>query len=227
MRGLRILLTLFLGVAAPAAMAATDAAKVCDAVAAVAAQEAGLPPAMLLALTRTETGRARGGKLTPWPWTVNMEGVGRWFEDRDAALAYARKHHARGARSFDVGCFQINYRWHGEAFSSIESMFDPNENALYAARFLSKLYDEFGNWETAAGAYHSRTKQFADRYKARFRQIRAGIDQDEPSEGRQEHVRTSGRGPGSLINSDPNGHSMPGSLVSLPDSRSAALIVLD
>ncbi len=172
MRSFFILLSIAIGVAAPSALAATDPATVCDAVADVAAREAGLPPAMLRALTRTETGRARGGRLAPWPWTVNMEGIGKWFDDRDEALAYARKHHARGATSFDVGCFQINYRWHHKAFASVEAMFDPLENARYAAKYLLELKAEGGGWDTAVGRYHSRTPTRAQKYVARFKRIR-------------------------------------------------------
>ena len=172
MRRLILLMCVALGAGAPPASAATDPSAVCDAVAEVAAREAGLPPAMLRALTRTETGRARGGRLTPWPWTVNMEGIGKWFDDRDEALAYARKHHARGARSFDVGCFQINYRWHHKAFASVEAMFDPLENARYAAKYLLELKAEGGGWDTAVGRYHSRTPTRAEKYVARFKRIR-------------------------------------------------------
>ncbi|WP_410901574.1 transglycosylase SLT domain-containing protein [Rhodovulum sp. FJ3] len=102
-----------------------------------------------------------------------MEGAGKWFDDVDQALAYVERHHSAGARSFDVGCFQLNYKWHGQHFSSIPDMFDPRENALYAAGFLRDLYGEMGDWEKAAGAYHSRTKKYADRYKKRFRSLRA------------------------------------------------------
>ena len=173
---LRIILVLlaFIASAAPA-RATTDPAAVCDAVADVAAREAGLPPSMLQALTRTETGRARAGRLTPWPWTVNMEGAGHWFDDRDAAMAFARKHHARGATSFDVGCFQINYRWHHKAFASVEAMFDPLENARYAARYLLELKAEGGGWERAIGHYHSRTPTRAQKYVARFNRIRSKL----------------------------------------------------
>ena len=85
-----------------------------------------------------------------------MKGTGLWFETEDAARAYVYEHFKRGARSFDVGCFQINYKWHHEAFASIEQMFDPMANALYAARFLGALKAEKGSWVEAAGAYHSR-----------------------------------------------------------------------
>jgi len=104
-----------------------------------------------------------------------MEGRGVWFDSFEEARDYVAKHHARGARSYDVGCFQINFRWHGQHFSSLEEMFDPEANAAYAARFLSELYSEFGDWSRAAGAYHSRTPTFAGKYRVRFDRIRARL----------------------------------------------------
>ena len=152
-----------------------EVAAICERAAEVASAESGVPLDVLRAIFLTETGRRIGGQMQPWPWTVNMEGAGQWFDDRDAALEYVRRHMQRGARSFDVGCFQINYRWHGKAFSSVEEMFDPLLNARYAARFLSELYGEFGNWTRAAGAYHSRTPEFARRYEARFQRFREAM----------------------------------------------------
>lgn len=147
----------------------------CDEAAALAARETSVPLDVLLAVTRTETGRSDGGALVPWPWTVNMEGAGRWFATEDEARAYVFLNFKRGARSFDVGCFQINYKWHGQAFRSIDEMFDPVRNALYAAGFLADLHAELGDWTKAAGAYHSRTKKYADRYEARFDRIRETV----------------------------------------------------
>jgi hypothetical protein len=135
---------------------------------------------VLRALTRTETGRARGGKLEPWPWTVNVEGAGRWFDTRAEAEGFIAREQARGARSFDVGCFQINHRWHGEAFASVSQMFDPRANADYAARFMAGLHAETGDWSRAAGFYHSRTPEFFGRDRARFEKIMASAGPDEP-----------------------------------------------
>jgi hypothetical protein len=104
-----------------------------------------------------------------------MEGKGAWFDTYEEARDYVAQQHARGARSYDVGCFQINYRWHGQHFASVEQMFDPDANAAYAARFLSELYAELGDWSRAAGAYHSRTPTFAGRYRERFDRIRARL----------------------------------------------------
>lgn len=152
------------------------APEICQRAAAIAAERSGVPVQVLRAISLTETGRRRDGRLAPWPWTVNMEGKGVWFDTRAEAEAYVEKNHARGARSYDVGCFQVNYRWHGQHFTSNLAMFDPVDNAMYAARFLSDLYAELGDWSRAAGAYHSRTPVFATKYRRRFDQILAGLD---------------------------------------------------
>ncbi len=165
---------------ADSAAAQADLPKICEDAAIHASVQTGVPLSVLKAISLNETGRRHGGVIRPWPWTVNMEGKGVWFESRDAALAYVYKHFKRGARSFDLGCFQINYKWHGKAFNSIEEMFDPGKNALYAARFLLDLYGEKGNWSAAAGAYHSRTEKYASRYRKRFERFRlafAGEDE--------------------------------------------------
>ncbi|SIS65395.1 transglycosylase SLT domain-containing protein [Phaeovulum vinaykumarii] len=155
-----------------AARAAPDLPAICERVAEMASAQTGVPVSVLKAISLTETGRRHNGAFRPWPWTVNMEGKGVWFDTEDDARAYVYKEYKRGARSFDVGCFQINFKWHGHEFSSIDEMFDPLKNALYAGRFLRDLYAETGSWTKAAGAYHSRTPKHANRYAARFEQLR-------------------------------------------------------
>ncbi len=167
-----------------AAATAPDISYICDQAAAAAAAETGVPLAVLKAISLNETGRRIKGRMRPWPWTVNMEGKGVWFQSEDAARAYVYKHYKRGARSFDVGCFQINYKWHGRAFASIEEMFEPMANALYAARFLQELYQEKGDWSTAAGAYHSRTPKYANRYRKRFDAFRLALAEQEEQQPR-------------------------------------------
>jgi soluble lytic murein transglycosylase-like protein len=167
---------LFVGIVpAPAFAASPQVSALCDLAARRAARDQGVPLDVLRAITRTETGRGGKQGLQPWPWTVNMEGAGKWFQTEDEARAYVFSHFKRGARSFDVGCFQINFKWHGQAFDSIDQMFDPVANAQYAARFLRDLHNEFGDWSKAAGAYHSRTPTYANRYTARFDRVRAQL----------------------------------------------------
>lgn len=187
--------------------------EVCDLAALLAARTHGVPHDVLRAVTRTETGRNRDGGLQPWPWTVNMEGTGRWFETRAEAYQYVQARYASGARSFDLGCFQINHRWHSQHFVSIDEMFDPVANADYAARFLSALFDETGDWSRAAAAYHSRTPRFANRYRARFDRIRAELDSFE--DGISDGIA----GPAPLI---AQGETRLGSLVPLAGARATA-----
>ncbi|MBE0413790.1 MAG: lytic transglycosylase domain-containing protein [Yoonia sp.] len=133
-----------------------------------AAARFAVPPAVLLAITQTETGRNDGGNIRPWPWTLNINGKGYWLDGRADALAMARAQIAAGRTSIDLGCFQINFRWHGQNFNSLDEMLDPDVSAAYAAQFLRKLYSETGNWSAAAGAYHSRSPAQAANYRKRF-----------------------------------------------------------
>ena len=154
----------------PGAGAGADPSAICDRAAERASAATGVPLPVLQAIALTETGRRHAGAFRPWPWTTHAAGEGRWFDSRAAAEAHVRSLLAQGRRSIDIGCFQVNFRWHGTAFASAEAMFDPEANALYAARFLAGLQEELGSWEAAAGAYHSRTPALAARYTERFRQ---------------------------------------------------------
>ena len=214
----------------PAESATND---VCDQAASQAAAETGVPISVLWSITRTETGRARAGNLEPWPWTVNMEGNGHWFASMGDARDFVSRHFRRGARSFDVGCFQINYKWHGASFRSIDHMFDPLENARYAAVFLLRLYRESGDWSEAAGAYHSRTPEYANRYRARFDRIRKNhiAQPGSPAKRPDRQSQFAAASPKSRQNTYPllthNGSSTSnGSLVPLQRSSARALITI-
>lgn len=131
-----------------AAVAARDT---CTQAARLAAAESGVPADILLAITLVET--RRDG--TPWPWTLNHDGRGHWFPSAADAEDAASRILAAGGMA-DIGCFQLNSRWHGAAFASVDQMLDPFENALYAARYLRRLHGETGDWSAAIAAYHSR-----------------------------------------------------------------------
>ncbi|MFC0813490.1 hypothetical protein ACFHYO_15420 [Paracoccus panacisoli] len=175
----RVMVILMLVLAPWAARAAVDPADqpaaVCEWAALTAAAEVGVPPDILATLTLTETGRRRAGVVRPWAWSVNAEGAGSWFDDPAEALAFAQDRIDQGRLNLDIGCFQLNYRWHGENFPSVVEMFDPLENARYAARFVRDLYAETGDWRRAAGAFHSRTAVNATKYLARFDELRAAF----------------------------------------------------
>jgi hypothetical protein len=178
LRLLRLLAALALcAPALPLPAAADDEAHaaLCERAIVTGARRGGVPVEVLHAIALTETGRNLGGRLRPSPWAINREGQGHWFRSHDEALAFARASIAAGRPSFDVGCVQINYRWHGRAFPSIEAMLDPEWTATYAAQFLRTLYEERGSWSAAAGAYHSLTPELANTYRTRFDRILAGL----------------------------------------------------
>ena len=155
----------------PALSRATNPAQLCTNAAQRAATAHQVPFSVLQTIALVETGRNRGGTVQPWPWAIHADGKGHWFDHRAAAVARAQDSINAGRRNVDLGCFQINYHWHGHRFASLDDMIDPARNADYAARLLAGHKARLGSWELAAGAYHSATPAFADRYMARFRSL--------------------------------------------------------
>jgi hypothetical protein len=123
-----------------------------------------------------ETGRADpvSGAWRPWPWAINAEGRGLFFESKSEAIAAVRGLQEAGVRSIDVGCMQVNLMHHPEAFATLDDAFDPNHNAIYAGRFLGALFQRSGNWIVAAGWYHSTTSYLAAEYIKRVTAVMPG-----------------------------------------------------
>ena len=162
--------------AAPVPAAATrgagppaDPSLACRQAIAAAEREHRLPAALLHAIGRVESGRPdpRTGGVVSWPWTINAEGLGRFFDSKEAAVAAVRALRARGVTVIDVGCMQVNLHHHPRAFASLEEAFDPLANARYAGLFLARLRQDARDWETAAARYHSRTPERAEAYKSK------------------------------------------------------------
>jgi len=137
----------------------------CRAAITAAERAMGIPDRLMQAIGIVESGRPdeRGG-TTAWPWTINVEGVGYNFDTKAEAIAAVNAHRARGARSIDVGCMQVNLLHHGDAFSSLEEAFDPAANARYAATFLQRLLSQTGSWPRATAGYHSLTPDVGAEY---------------------------------------------------------------
>ncbi len=168
---------LIAGQLAWSAHAAASPADACVQAAAVAEQRWALPPHLLLAIGRVETGRRDDttGQVQPWPWSANAVGVGYTFASLPEARTVVGILHARGIDSIDIGCFQINLHHHPYAFASIAEGFDPYANADYAARFLRSLFYRSGSWESAIAAYHSGDPQEGGAYRAKVLRAWQGI----------------------------------------------------
>jgi hypothetical protein len=170
MRWRLALFALLLAVAPAGAhsMAGTPQAA-CEAAITAAQERAELPAGLLSAVALVESGRPdpRTGTIRPWPWTINVAGLGYFFLTKAAAVAAVRSLQELGIQSIDVGCLQVNLMYHPAAFASLEQAFDPSSNARYAAHFLNALYERSGSWAQAAGDYHSQTPALGAAYRAR------------------------------------------------------------
>lgn len=166
-------LALALGLAAPVARAERpapprpDPGQMCRQAIQAAEREHRLPAGLLHAIARVESGRPdpSGRGSTAWPWTINAEGQGRFFETKEAAIAAVEALRARGVKLIDVGCMQVNLHHHAQAFPDLQTAFDPVANARYAGLFLTRLYAQSRNWEQAAAFYHSQTPELAEAYR--------------------------------------------------------------
>jgi hypothetical protein len=144
-----------------------DPWQLCGTETARAEQRQALPPHLLAAIARVESGRwsAREQAVLAWPWTVMAEGKGRFLPNRAAAIAEVKALKARGIGNIDVGCMQINLKYHPEAFDNLKEAFDPGRNVAYAAGYLSSLKAQHRSWTKAIGLYHSNTPRFNGPYR--------------------------------------------------------------
>ena len=124
-------------------------------------REENLPSHLLSSISRVEAGRKlSNGEVRGWPWSINHAGKGLYFETKEGALKYLKNAVANGSRNIDVGCMQLNYRWHKGGFTSLEDMFDPFKNINYAADFVKELFERHKNWEDTIKHYHSNKEKF-------------------------------------------------------------------
>lgn len=116
-----------------------------------------LPDGLLVSIALVESGRqdAVTGLTTPWPWTINSQGAGHFYDSAEDALRETGRLLAGGVSVIDVGCLQVDLYHHPHAFRTLAAAFDPETNADYAARHLLSLRHRLGSWPAAAAAYHA------------------------------------------------------------------------
>ena len=158
----------------------------CSMAARRASSEYGVNYDLLQTVSAVESGRWDDlqNRYVAWPWTVNVGGKGYYFKSKEEALAAIKGFQAQGIQSIDVGCMQVNLKYHGAEFSSVEEAIDPVHNMEYGAKFLRTLYSQHGNnWKKAAQLYHSGNPEdgavYSKRLETRFETYRiAGLSQD-------------------------------------------------
>jgi hypothetical protein len=167
---LKLVVALALALAAAPARAEPDAPyAACEAAIAAAEKAPRIPDKLMPAISRVESGRLDSltKRVRAWPWTINVEGAGFFFDNKEQAIDAVRTLQARGVRSIDVGCMQVNLMHHPNAFANLGEAFDPAANARYAARFLSALFRQTGDWNLATANYHSANADRGEDYQRR------------------------------------------------------------
>lgn len=110
-----------------------------------------VPLGVLYAVGMTETGR----KGSLHPYALNIEGKTVFTNSERAAMKSFKVARLTGKKLIDLGCMQVNHHYHGDKFSSVEEMLDPQKNVEYAAKFLSELRVQEGSWTMAVARYHA------------------------------------------------------------------------
>lgn len=119
----------------------------------------GIPNGYLRAIALTEVGLGTTGRLRSW--ALNIDGTSLYFRDKSDAVRYLSK---LDVNNVDIGCMQINKRWHKHNFVSIKQMLDPYQNIMYAAYFLKKHYKNTRSWKQSIKNYHSKNPKLNDYY---------------------------------------------------------------
>ena len=119
-----------------------------------------LPKGLLTAIGKVEAGRfLQYNNHVVWPWTVNHAGESLFFDTKRQMERYILTNVQKKDHNMDVGCMQINLKWHKNYFKKINDMFALEPNISYAASFLIQLKNRHGSWDKAIKHYHSSDPQ--------------------------------------------------------------------
>ena len=115
-----------------------------------------IPKGLLAAIAKVESGNKE--------YAINVGGSSIYASSLAKALSFTKSKINSGVTNIDLGVMQLNYRWHGNQFASLEEMLTPEKNINYAARLLKSLYDQHGNWQNAIRHYHSANLKHSRKY---------------------------------------------------------------
>ncbi|MBN9543505.1 MAG: transglycosylase SLT domain-containing protein [Alphaproteobacteria bacterium] len=125
-----------------------------------AAEKYGIPQGILQTVSHIES--------LKHPWTVNVKGKGYYFRTKEHAIEYVKNLIEKGVTNIDIGCMQINYKYHKSAFKDVNDMFNPQNNIEYAAKFIRTNYGVYQNWRKAVAVFHSKNVEHSAKYIYKF-----------------------------------------------------------
>jgi hypothetical protein len=120
-----------------------------------AAQDAGVPAAVLYVVAVQESGMPLHHRLIPWPWTLNIAGTPERFLNRaQACHALRLALHSLPATRVDAGLGQINVGYQGARVADPCTLLDPYRNLAVTATILREQHAPGEDWLVAIGRYH-------------------------------------------------------------------------
>ena len=134
----------------------------------------GIPCDVFYAVALAESGKRieHLREFRPWPWTLNVQGDGHFYQSRRSAALALHEALATGRRSVDIGLMQVNWRYHRGALGTIEEALDPYRNLHVATAILNACHESRRDRWAAVGCYHAPNNPHrAGRYRQRVRKI--------------------------------------------------------
>ena len=83
-----------------------------------------IPDKLLTSISLVESGIKKNNRFISWPWTLNVSGKSKFFDNKNDALEFLKKNYKN--KNIDVGCMQISLKYHFKEFDSIENILDPD-----------------------------------------------------------------------------------------------------
>lgn len=131
-----------------------------------------IPPGLLVAIALVESGQDGA----PSPFAMSVQGRPIYARNAKEAARYLKDGKGQLKPNVYVGCMQLSLASHRGQFQPIESIVDPRENVLYAARLLVHLHGEAGSWKTALARYNGSSSGRAHAYVCKVWQHLSELD---------------------------------------------------
>lgn len=152
---MKLVATTLIALVAAAVMAPSSAsAQTADCASLIAHTEStrNIPRGLLMAIAVTES--ALNGR--PNPYAMNIAGRSYFANGYQDMANVISANWSRGVQSIDVGCMQVNLKYHGMKFPRMTDLLDPNTNVQYGASYLISLATQAGSWKDAVMSYHNK-----------------------------------------------------------------------
>lgn len=94
---------------------------------------------------------------SPNPYAMNIAGRAYHAKSVNDMANVIASNWARGVRSIDVGCMQVNLMYHGDKFNQLTDLLHSPTNVEYGASYLIQLATSRGSWREGVMDYHNKT----------------------------------------------------------------------